>query len=276
MITAALLKKIYAKRRPWSHKGNFGRLLVVGGSGLYSGSPIFNALAAYRSGCDLVKIASPEQAAAAIKAYSPDMIALPLKGDFLQKKHVKAVLAMQKHADAMVIGGGLTRTQPVLSAVKMIVRKTEIPAVIDADALHAVKGMRLKKNFILTPNSYEFFVLSGKKVNNNIRDRSGMAKKAAQELNCVILLKGHADAISDGLRTETNSTGNAFMTKGGFGDTLAGICGSLLARGVPAFEAACAAAFINGKAGDLAARKYGEGTLASDLLDAIPSVVAGK
>ncbi len=270
-VSRQLIKQIYRKRQPWSHKGDFGKLLVVGGSALYSGSPMFNALAAYRAGCDLVKIAAPEKAAAAIKSYSPDMIAYPLKGDYLSKNHVAAVLSIQKDADAMVIGGGLGRGKQTLSAIRSILAKTKIPTVIDADAIYAVKS--LNKNFVLTPHSYEFCVLSKKKLSNNLNDRIAKTKELALRMNCTVLLKGHIDVISDGVRTTTNNTGSPFMTKGGFGDTLAGICGALLARKLDSYHAACAAAYINGKAGELAARKFGEGMLATDLLWDIPNAI---
>lgn len=275
MAAKSLIRKIYRPRPAWSKKGDFGKLLVVGGSILYSGSPIFNALAAYRAGCDLVKIIAPEEAAEAAKAYMPDLIAYPLDCDFITKKDIKSITAMQKDCDAMVIGGGLGRTKATLDAIRAILRKTKIPVVVDADAIHAVSAskMKLRKNFIVTPHSHEFFVLGGRKVTSDIKQRCALAKGLASRLNCVVLLKGHIDVISDGKKIATNKAGNPFMTKGGFGDTLAGICGALLARGVNAFDAACAAAYVNGRAGELAAKKYGEGTLASDLINEIPRAI---
>ncbi len=275
MISKSILKKIYRPRPAWSRKGDFGRLLVVGGSALYSGSPIFNALAAYRSGCDLVKIIAPEKTAYSIRSYSPDLIAYPLKGEYLNKKHINQILSEQKNSDAMVIGGGLSREKATLGAVRAIIKKTRIPAVVDADALHAV-NFRLRSNFVLTPHSYEFYRLSGKRVYADLRERSRAAGELAKKLGCTILLKGHIDIITDGSKTAINKTGSPFMTKGGFGDTLAGVCGALLARGVNTFDAACAAAYINGRAGDLAAQKYGEGVLASDLINEIHNVIKEK
>jgi NAD(P)H-hydrate epimerase len=95
----------------------------------------------------------------------------------------------------------------------------------------------------------------------------------AKELGTTILLKGNTDLISDGEQTYLNKTGTPYMTKGGTGDTLAGICGALLARKVEPFEAACCAAYINGNAGKVAGMKFGEGLLASDLLEEIPKVI---
>jgi NAD(P)H-hydrate epimerase len=272
-VSHLLMKQIYKERPKWSHKGDFGKLLVVGGSTLYSGSPIFNALAAYRAGCDLVKIATAEKTAWSIRSYLPDLVAYPLEGDFITKKNLRTIFEMQKDADAMVIGGGLGRSKPTLRAIRSIIKRTKLPTVVDADAIHAV-NFKLRKNFAVTPHSYEFYLLSGKRPDNDVSHRSVLVKELAKKLNCVVLLKGHIDVISDGNRIALNKTGNAFMTKGGFGDTLAGVCGALLARGVDSYDAACAAAYINGRAGDLAAKKFGEGVLASDLVNEIPKALA--
>ncbi|MCK4428760.1 MAG: hydroxyethylthiazole kinase, partial [Candidatus Aenigmarchaeota archaeon] len=129
------------------------------------------------------------------------------------------------------------------------------------------------KNFILTPHENEFFVLTGEKVLSDLKKRQEQVKRIAGELNTTILLKGNVDMISDGNKIHLNKTGSPFMTKGGTGDILAGICGALLTRGVDCFEAACCAAYINGKAGEIAGRKFGEGLLASDLLKEIPKVI---
>lgn len=272
LVDKGLIKRIYAKRSDWSHKGQFGRLLVVGGSKLYSGSPAFNALAAYRAGCDLVVIAAPESVSGIVRSFSPDIIAYPLKGDYLEKRHAKEIIKLMEKSTAMVIGGGLSRQRKTLVAVRAILRKCSIPAVIDADALHAVSN-KTPENSILTPHSGEFRVLSGENPSRFTNDRANKTRALAAKLGCTVLLKGHIDVISDGRRVVTNATGNPYMTKGGMGDTLAGICGAMLARGASAFDAACCAAYINGLAGDLAARTFREGVLASDLLRNIPTAI---
>ncbi|MEM7819227.1 MAG: NAD(P)H-hydrate dehydratase [Candidatus Aenigmatarchaeota archaeon] len=272
LITKDILKKIYKKRNVWSHKGNFGKLLIVGGSKLYSGSPTLAALAAYRSGCDLVTIMAPERAANIIATFSPDLITYPLKGDYLNKNHLKEIFSLAKNYDAIVIGGGLCKNKETIFSVNKILKRISIPIVVDADAIYAIKN-KLDKNFVLTPHAHEFFVLSGIKLKNNINYMKKIVKDTAKKFECVILLKSHVDIISDGKKVALNKTGNPFMTKGGTGDTLAGICGALLARKINPYYAACASAYINGKAGDLAAKKYGESMLASDLLNEIKDVI---
>ncbi len=274
-INKTILKQVYKKRNIWCHKGDFGSLLVIGGSKLYSGSPAFNALAALRAGCDLVTIVAPERAANIAAGFCPDMITYPLKGDYLSKKHLTFIMNSSKDKDAVVIGGGLGRNNETLRVVNGFLKHTNLPCVIDADAIHAVAKNKslIKKNFVITPHTREFYALTGLKATNDINDRIEKTKKAASRLGCTILLKGHIDVISDGKNTAINKTGSPFMTKGGTGDTLAGICGALLARGAGCFDAACAAAYINGLAGGFAAEKYGESMLASDLIGNIPNVL---
>ncbi|MBI4162403.1 MAG: NAD(P)H-hydrate dehydratase [Candidatus Aenigmarchaeota archaeon] len=274
IVTKSILKKVYPKRKEWSKKGDFGRVLVIGGSYLYSGSPAFNALAAYRAGADLVTIFGPECAADPVRAFAPDIIFHPYKNNCFSSRNVKEALELAKKNDAVVIGGGLTRSNETKSAVREFIPKIKIPCVIDADAIHAMAGgsVKLNKDCIVTPHAYEFFVLTGKKVGHNLQERSHAVGIAAKKFNCTIMLKGHIDVISCGNKTVINNTGSSYMTKGGFGDTLAGVCAALSCR-TDSFTAACAAAYINGSAGAEAAKKYKESTMASDLINEISNMI---
>lgn len=275
-INKEILKKVYKKRKLWCHKYDYGSLLIIGGSKHYSGSPAFNALAALRAGVDLTTIAAPERAANIIASFSPDLIAYPLKGDYLNKKHLKELLDLTERKTAVVIGGGLTRKNEVIEAVIKYLEKIDLPAVIDADAIYAVatkKEILKNKNFVLTPHIFEFKILSGIQVSNDLNQRIKMVKETAVKLKTTILLKGYVDIISNGKKIALNRTGCSVMTKGGMGDTLAGILGAYLARNVDTFTAACAAAYVNGKSGELVAKKYSEGILASNLIEEIPEVI---
>ena len=275
-VKKGVLKKIYKKRDPWSHKYYFGHLLVIGGSKHYSGSPTLNALAALRSGVDLVTIAAPERAANIIASFTPDLIAYPLNGNCLGVEHLTELFKLTQNKTAVVIGGGLRREDGILNVIATYLKKVDIPCVIDADAIHAVarnKGIVKNKNFLLTPHSYEFFVLSGKKVSTNLKERINAVKKLAHQLKTTILLKGHVDVVSDGKKVALNRTGSPYMTKGGMGDTLAGICGALLARGNDVFTVACASAYINGRAGEIASKKLKESVMASNLINTIPEAI---
>ncbi|MBI5871765.1 NAD(P)H-hydrate dehydratase [archaeon] len=275
-INKSVLKNVYKKRDHWSRKYNFGHLLVIGGSKQYSGSPALVALAALRSGVDLVTVVAPERAANIIASFSPDLIAYPLKGDYLNKKHLPELLKFTENKTAVVIGNGLCREEETLETIIEYLKNVNIPCVIDADAIHAVaqnKKVIENKNFIITPHGREFEVLSGVKVSTNLNERIEAVKKVASELKTTILLKGHVDIISDGKEVALNKTGSPKLSVGGTGDTLTGVCGAMLSRGINTFIASCASAYVNGKAGEYAVKKYGESTIATDLIEKIHIVL---
>ncbi len=266
------------KRKPWSHKYDYGHLLVIGGSKKYSGSPSFNALAALRSGVDLVTIAAPERASNICATFSPDIIAYPLKGDYLSVKHVPEIKKiLGEKVSAVVIGGGLERHSDTFDAIKKIHDLTGVPFVFDADAIHAIRAKKIKprKHDVITPHAREFKVLSGREIPNDVKKREKIVKDVAFFLGCTVLLKGHVDIISDGKNVKTfkKNKDAVYLTKGGTGDTLAGICGALLAQDLDSFHSAYYSAKINGVAGELAAKDNLCGLLASDLIDKIPAVL---
>ena len=297
------LREIYPSRDAWTCKGKQGYVLVLAGSKRYSGSPVFNAVSAMRTGADLVTCVGPERAMDIAAGFLPDMICHPLPGDFLKPKHVPFVLNLfgkpgtgaklgagpVPHRpvpsersgagagfDALVLGCGLGRSPQTFKAIQEIISKVEKPMVIDADGIRAMaekKEILRGKTAVLTPHIIEFEILTGEKVKPEVKDRADKVKKWAKNLGCIILLKGHIDVISDGEKVVLNKTGSPFMTKGGFGDTLSGVLGALLARRVSPFRAAEAASFINGKAGEMAVREYGEGVMASDIFEFIPQVI---
>ncbi len=283
-ISDRILKEIYKKRPKEARKYDFGLLLVIGGSELYSGSPALSALAAFRTGADMVKIMAPKRAADIIAGFSPNLAAFPLEGNYLNKKHLLTLLEMTDGAKAVsrgktavVIGGGIGKNEEVKELVVEYLKQVSIPAVIDADAIKCLAQnpkIISGRNFLLTPHSNEFFVLTGKDVRKkNEKEKIKIVQKEAGRLQTTLLLKGHIDIISNGKEVALNRTGTPYMAKGGTGDTLAGICGALIARGINIFTAACAAAYINGKAGEIASKKFKEGLVATDLIEAVPEVI---
>ncbi len=272
-----ILNQIYKKRNKWIHKGQFGKLVVISGSKRHTGSPCFVGMAAYRAGCDLVYIIAPERAANVAANFSPCLITEPLKGDKLTKKHVKKIISLIKEvrATSIAIGPGLWREKETFKAILDIIKKVNLPMVIDADAIRAIsknKNILKGKRCVLTPHKNEFEEFLGFKI-KTFRERIKFVKQEAKKWDCTILLKGHIDIISNGKKLVLNKSGTPFMTKGGCGDTLTGICGAFLARNVDKFTSACAAAYINGKAGELASKKYGEGILPTDLIEFIPKII---
>ena len=261
-----------------SHKGDSGRLLVVGGSETYSGAPALVAFGALRAGVDLVYVAAPEKTAYAISSVSPDLITVKLEGANLSLDHVNQIRDYFKKTTTTVIGPGLGLDEDTGRAVEGIVTAAEElgkPLLLDADGLKAFSGFQrqLRVPVVLTPHAGEFQALTGKELPSDLSERVERVRKLAERLNAVVLLKGHTDIVSDGERVKLNFTGNPGMTVGGTGDVLSGVVGALLAQNADPFEAAVAGAFINGAAGDFVKSEKGYHMVATDLLDWIPRVM---
>lgn len=256
------------KRGMASHKGNNGTVLVVGGSYDYSGAPTLAGLSAFKSGVDLVYLACPLSVSSTIRSYSPDLIVNTLHYDYIVEDDVDKIVELSKKADSLVIGCGMSREVETEAALNEFINKIEKPMVIDADALKLIdlSYIEEKKDIVVTPHSAEFKALFDIKIPESLEDKIETVSKAARENDCVILLKGAFDIISNGKKTRLNKTGNPGMTVGGTGDCLAGLTGGLLAKGHDAFEAACLGAYINGRAGDMASVKYEYHFMASDMI----------
>jgi len=172
----------------------------------------------------------------------------------------------------------LGRSLETQEAVCELLSQVEIPVLVDADGIWAIskKIENFKgKNFLVTPHGYEFYVLTGEKIEKDmdLNTKSEIVRKKAKELGMTILLKGYPDIISDGEKIYLNYTGSPYMAVGGTGDTLAGICGALMARKIPPLISALAGAYLNGQAGELAAQKFRDGLLATDVIEFIPEVI---
>lgn len=270
---------LVTKPRPSeSHKGDFGRLLVVGGSETFSGAPALVALGAMRTGVDLAYVAAPEKTAHAISSMSPDMITVKLEGEHLSPSNVAELKAYAEKTDAVVLGPGLGLHPETVEAVVALVKLVEgyrKPLLLDADGLKAFAGFkrRLKVPLVLTPHAGEYAILAGKKLPDDLNGKVADVKETAKQLEAVILLKGAVDIISNGERHKLNFTGNPGMTVGGTGDVLSGIVGAFLAQKVDPFEAAVAGAFVNGAAGDFVLEEKSYHMVASDLIEWIPRVL---
>jgi hydroxyethylthiazole kinase-like uncharacterized protein yjeF len=250
------------RRRADAHKGDGGEVLVIGG-GPYQGAPYLAGLGALRAGADIVRIASP------VFEPVPDLIHEPIGAAVIGMEHVDQLLALIRKADVVICGNGLgPDSHNVVCAIAPHCAK----AVFDADALRQPLPVAHQET-IYTPHAGEFARITGITVDSNPVRRARAAKNAM--LPGTVLLKGQTDVITDGDRVRFNRTGSPSMTVGGTGDVLAGVAGALLCH-VPAFEAACIAAYVNGRAGMLVEGERGPGMLASDLVDRIPAVLFGE
>ncbi len=272
-------------REESSHKGNNGKLLIVGGSSDYSGAPAIAGMAAIGAGCDLVYVATPEKSAEAIKSTSPDLIVKSLEGDNLSLGHLAEILKMAEDVDAVLIGPGSGIDEETAKLFNVLVTKIKKPIVLDADALKQVELNLIKnrEDIILTPHIFEFksfFNVSDnlkleidsydfKKVDENITE----FQQITSQIDSTVIVKGQYDLILSDTRFRINKSGNPGMTVGGTGDALSGICAALLTHGLNSFDAACLGVFINGLAGDEAYKVKGNGFSATDLVSYIGNVI---
>ena len=265
-------------RSPEAHKGTFGRLLVIGGSNVFSGAPALAAMAALRTGVDIVTVAAPEKTATAISSMSPTLITIKLKGKNLNPSNLPTIKEQVESATAVVLGPGLGLHSETKEATKQIIEQLEekgAPLLLDADGLKAFAEFRRKVELpmVLTPHAREYEILTGDKLPKDLEERAEKVQKRARKLGATILLKGPVDIISNGVNVKVNFTGNPGMTVGGTGDVLSGVVGGLLAMGADPFRAAVAGAFINGAAGDFVATEKGYHMIPTDILEFIPKVM---
>lgn len=281
-----ILKNLFPEREKGKYyrKYDFGLLLVIGGGEFYSGSPALSAMAALKTGCDMTQILAPKRAADIIASFSPNLAAFPLEGKWLEEKHLPTLLSMTESAKvvsrgnvAVVIGGGAGRSEETKKTILDYLSQIDIPAVLDADAIHALEGnpeIIKGKPFLITPHTYEFFVLTGKEIYKlSHEEKQKIVQEEAARLETTILLKEKPDIISDGREIALNRSGSPYMSVGGTGDVLAGVCGALISRGIAPFLAAQAGVFITCKAGEFAAKKLKESLSATDVIEAIPDVL---
>ncbi len=265
----------YPKPGKDSHKGDNGRLLIIGG-GPYTGAPALAGLAAYRMGADLVHIATPAKTYEIIASYSPNFIVHRLRGDVFSEEDIDLITSLVEKVDAVLVGPGLGDAPKTQEAVKAFIKESPRPLIIDADAFKPVSadiGILPGKTGVLTPHSDEFKRLTGEPVEKDLEKRAQQVATLAKNSGFTVLLKGATDIVSDGRAIKLNMSGNPAMTVGGTGDVLAGLVGGMLAKGVTPFASARIAAFVNGTAGDLAFEELGYSMMASDIIANIPLVL---
>tara|TARA_Y100000310_G_scaffold330673_1_gene402726 strand:- start:1352 stop:2110 length:759 start_codon:yes stop_codon:yes gene_type:complete len=249
------------QRSKTSHKGQNGKVLIIGGSKEYVGALALAGLACLRVGADYVLICAPQKVAWAINCLTPDLITKKFKGHYFTLSQAKEITKLAKDYDVILIGNGIGTKSD--SFVKQIC-KIKKPKVIDADA---IKACNLKKveNSILTPHQIEFEKL----LKNSKLTKQSLIKHLQSN---VILLKGHVDKIYSKKKVKENHTGNPGMTKAGTGDVLAGLAAGFLSQGHSLKDAAYHAAFYNGKLADALEKKQGYSYLASDIVNDIKRI----
>ncbi len=274
---ASLIRRFCPPRETDSHKGDYGRLLLLCGAEGYTGAPALAAKGALRAGAGLIFVGVPKRVypIVATKLDEPMVFPLPDREGKLSIDALSEILRRLDTATACLLGPGLGRSADLDALIPAVLEHCRCPLVLDADGINAVaKHIDVLRGvacpLILTPHEGEFRRLTQAPEQDRIAGTVALAK----ELGAVILRKGHETVISDGARTYVNRTGNAGMATGGSGDVLAGILTALLGRGVPPLEAAACGAWLHGKAGDLVAVERGQyGLTPNDLLEALPRLL---
>ncbi len=261
LITPADLRHLFSRRQRASHKGTYGHVLLIGGSREFSGAIAMAAMSAVRSGVGLVSVLTPAAIAATVATLAPEAMVYGVPDG---EDGTLAAEAMTNWThdlddfDAVLIGPGLTRSRHAQTLCRAVVESATVPLVLDADALPDRENAELltatRAPLVLTPHPGEMARLLGCDSAAIQADRLQTARNSASQTGATVVLKGHGTIVAQpGNRAAINPTGNPGMASGGMGDVLAGLLAGLLAQGMVPNDAARAAVFLHGRAGDLAA-----------------------
>jgi NAD(P)H-hydrate epimerase len=282
LLTELEARLLVPPRPAEAHKGDAGRLLVVAGSSGKTGAAHLALTGALRGGAGLVTLAARPEVLPFALAGRPEAMSVALAGAGpLGRSDLQPLLAAAEGADALAIGPGIPRGPETAALLRALLQRAGKPAVLDADALNALAGDPLSAGglgvpLLLTPHPGEMARLCGATIAEVQADRIGIAARKAREWSATVLLKGARTVVADGSAPPAViATGNPGLATGGTGDVLTGLCGALLAGGLPPSAAGRVGAWVHGRAADLGARRFGvRGLVAGDLGEGIGQVWA--
>lgn len=283
VVTEDMVAPLFRPRPAATHKGDFGHVLVVGGSVGMTGAVIMASHAALCSGAGLVTAAVPASQQPLVEGRLVEVMTLPLAENGHGSVGLEALPALENMLGAVsvcAVGPGMGRFDEAHAVVRFILERAGVPVIVDADGLNAVaEDVEVLKNrqvpIVLTPHPGEMARLSGLSVAEIQADRLEVARRYAVEWGVTLVLKGHHTVVATP-RGETflNLTGNPGMATAGSGDVLCGIIAGGVAQGLRPAVAAMAGVYVHGRAGDLAREQRGErGLLAMDIADRVPEVL---
>ena len=282
LLTDEIIRPLIPVRHPHGHKGTHGRGVLIGGSVGMSGAVILAGKAAQRCGVGLLQIVVPEGIAETVDLGVIEATVWPAKDyEALTGSSWQVIEERLSGASACAVGPGLRQNDSFLPVLKNILRDTEVPVVMDADALNLIALepdlLNLRKGkgtLILTPHPGEMARLCACSISDVQENRLKIAVSKAMEWGVILVLKGAGTIVAspDG-RVFLNPTGNEGLGTGGTGDVLTGSILSWLAQGVPPLGAACMGVYIHGKAADILKEQYGSsGFTASEVVESLPKV----
>jgi ADP-dependent NAD(P)H-hydrate dehydratase / NAD(P)H-hydrate epimerase len=281
VITAPDLAGLIGPRAEDSNKGNYGHVLVVGGSLGKAGAAAMAGMAALRTGAGLSTVATPKSVLGTVAGFHPELMTEPLPETDLGTISSRAqgrIEELAKGKTVLAIGPGISRNPQTAELVRDLVAKIQLPMVVDADGLNAFEGCTGALNskgrtLVITPHPGEMARLAGCTIADVQKDRLGVARKFAREHELIVLLKGHRTlVVQPDSEAWVNTTGNPGMATGGTGDILTGMVAGMIAQhSKDAFLAVLAAVHLHGLAGDVMRESVGEHSLvATDLLQGLP------
>ena len=267
-------------RNKESHKGDFGRVLMIGGSRGMAGAIAMSGIAALRSGSGLLKIATPDSIQESVASFSPCLMTVGIesKKGYFSSGAIDQLLEEAEWADVIAIGPGMGRFKSQQKLVETLYTELPQPLIVDADGLNLLadsdaalaehKGLRM-----LTPHPGEFQRLQECKTTDR-ETMADMALEMAFEAQVTVVLKGARTLVTDGKDRFINRTGNPGMATAGSGDVLTGVIASLVGQGLEPFEASRLGVHLHGLAGDIAADSVGQTSLiATDLIEFLPAAL---
>lgn len=275
------VRENFPKRRDNSHKGDYGKVFIVGGSTGMTGAVYMASQAALNMGSGLITLGIPKSLNNIMENKLTEVMTLPLD-DFDGGLTVGAcgkIIEKMNSCDVILFGCGIGRSPEIKEVLRRVLKEAEVPVVIDADGLFALDTDMIadcSADVVLTPHNAEFARLSGGEIPLE-KDRLTVGREFAEKYGITLILKGHHTLVTaaDGVQY-INITGNNGMATGGSGDVLAGMTASLIARGVSADKASVLAVYLHGRAGDIARDALGENSVTpTAVIDSIPKAIKG-
>lgn len=274
LITKKMVEINFPKRNKFSHKGTYGHALIIAGSTGKMGAAYLSAAACLKTGSGLTSVAVPKSGIDILQTSLPEaMVKISEGTDFHSGK-----LVNEFNYSAIGVGPGIGTEPETADALKLLIQNTNVPLVLDADALNLISENKtwmafLPEGSILTPHPKEFERLVGSW--NNSMEMIQMQKDFSYVNNCFVVLKGtHTTITTPGGNLFINTTGNSGLAKGGNGDVLTGIITSLKAQGFSSLDAAICGVYLHGSAADLAVEKINEyGLIGRDVIECIPVAI---
>lgn len=278
LIDNEYVRGLIGKRKNNTHKGDYGKIFIIGGSRGLTGAAYLSSESALKCGGGLITLGICESLNNIMEEKLTEVMTLPLadSNGHLTKEAYPKIKRMADKCGCVLFGPGLGGGDDILYLLREILKNSRVPVIIDADGLNALSRDKSVLDecgcgVILTPHAGEMSRLCGKSIEYVEAHRYEVSSELAQELGAVIILKGHHTIVTgaDGIQY-INNTGNPGMASGGSGDVLAGMISAFAARGMSEADAAIAAVYLHGLAGDIAAEKYGENSLIpSDIIQNI-------